>query len=201
MANPLETALRPIANLLNRNIEASTPARALCRELAGSTVALRVNDTALAASFVIHEDFMELSTELVDDPDVLLSGSLLTLVRLAASSDVGALRDGSLEMTGDVLLAEKFQQLLQFAKPDVEEELSGLVGDAAAHSLGEFARSVGRWSAQARDTMTGNIREYLQEESRDLPSRYEVDRFSADVDALRDDVDRLAARIRRLEKG
>ncbi len=200
MANPLETALRPIAKLLNRNIEASTPARALCRELAGSTIALRVSNTALAASFVIHEDFMELTTELADDPDVLLSGSLLTLVRLAARSDVGALRDGSLEMTGDVLLAEKFQQLLQFAKPDVEEELSGLVGDAAAHQLGEFARSVGRWGVQARDTMTGNIREYLQEESRDLPSRYEVDRFTADVDALRDDVDRLAARIRRLEK-
>ncbi len=200
MANPLETALRPIAALLNRNIEASTPARALCRELAGSTIALRVNNTALAASFLIHEDFMELSTELVDEPDVLLSGSLLTLVRLAASSDVGALRDGSLEMTGDVLLAEKFQQLLQFAKPDVEEELSGLVGDAAAHRLGEFARSVGKWGAQARDTMTDNIREYLQEESRDLPSRYEVDRFTADVDALRDDVDRLAARIRRLEQ-
>ena len=46
--------------------------------------------------------------------------------------------------------------------------------------------------------MTDNIREYLQEESRDLPSRYEVDRFTADVDALRDDVDRLAARVGRL---
>ena len=200
MSNPLETALRPIAALLNRNIEASTPARARCRELAGSTIALRVSNTALAASFNIHEDHLELTTEIAEDPDVLLSGSLLTLVRLATSSDVGALRDGSLEMTGDVLLAEKFQQLLHFAKPDIEEELSGIVGDAAAYRLGEFARSVGKWSVQARDTMTDNIREYLQEESRDLPSRYEVDRFTADVDALRDDVDRLAARIRRLEK-
>ena len=47
--------------------------------------------------------------------------------------------------------------------------------------------------------MGANIREYLQEESRDAPSRYEVDRFTANVNALRDDVDRLEARIDRLQ--
>jgi ubiquinone biosynthesis protein UbiJ len=46
--------------------------------------------------------------------------------------------------------------------------------------------------------MGDNIREYLQEESRDVPSRYEVDQFSKRVNELRDDVDRLAARIGRL---
>ena len=49
--------------------------------------------------------------------------------------------------------------------------------------------------------MGDNIREYLQEESRDLPSRYEVDRFTREVAAVRDDVDRLEARIRRLKDG
>jgi ubiquinone biosynthesis protein UbiJ len=46
--------------------------------------------------------------------------------------------------------------------------------------------------------MGGNIREYLQEESRDLPSRYEVERFAAELGTLRDDVDRLAAKVGRL---
>jgi ubiquinone biosynthesis protein UbiJ len=46
--------------------------------------------------------------------------------------------------------------------------------------------------------MGANIREYLQEESRDVPSRYEADRFADNVSALRDDVDRLEARVRRL---
>ena len=49
--------------------------------------------------------------------------------------------------------------------------------------------------------MNANIREYLQEESRELPSRYEVERFTADVNALRDDVERLAARVQRLRQG
>jgi ubiquinone biosynthesis protein UbiJ len=107
------------------------------------------------------------------------------------------LRDGTLELTGDAHVADRFQRLLSFAKPDIEEELSNVIGDAAAHRLANLARGV--WGRGARSTMGANIREYLQEESRDAPSRYEVDRFTANVNALRDDVDRLEARINRLQ--
>lgn len=197
--NPLEAALRPIANVLNRNIRATTPARELCEKLAGTVVAIRVRDTALAAWFIVHEDSLELATDTDHEPDVLISGSLLTLARMAGISGVGAIRDGSLELTGDPVLAQEFQQLLSYAKPDLEEELSAVVGDAAAHRLGEFARGVSNWGREARSTMGANIREYLQEESRDVPSRYEVDRFTAKVGALRDDVDRLEARMKHLQ--
>jgi len=196
--NPLEAALQPVAGILNRNIQATTPARELCRKLAGTVVAIRVRNTALTAWFIVHEDMLELTTEADLEPDVLISGSLLTLASMAGESGVRSIRAGSLELTGDPVLAEEFQQLLTYAKPDIEEELSGIVGDAAAHQLGEIARSVGNWSREARATMGANIREYLQEESRDLPSRYEVDRFAKRVGALRDDVDRLDARIKRL---
>ena len=197
--NPLEAALRPVANVLNRNIRATTPARELCEKLAGTVVAIRVRNTALAAWFLVDKDSLELTTDCDAEPDVLISGSLLTLASMAGASGTSALRDGSLELTGDPHLADDFQKLLAYAKPDVEEELSGVVGDAVAHRLGEFARGVGSWSRDARSTMGANIREYLQEESRDLPSRYEVDRFTDNVSALRDDVDRLEARVKQLQ--
>jgi len=196
--NPLEAALRPVASVLNRNIRETTPARELCGKLDGSVIAVRVRNTALATWFIIKSDALELTTEFDGDPDVLISGSLLTLARMAGESGMSALRDGSLELTGDAHTAERFQRLLAFAKPDPEEELSGLVGDAAAHRFGDIVRGVGGWARDARSTMGANIREYLQEESRDAPSRYEVDRFADSVGTLRDDADRLEARIDRL---
>ena len=198
--DPLEVALRPIANVLNRNIRATTPARELCEELAGTLVAVRVRDTSLAAWFVVHDDRLEIASDSDDEPDVLIEGSLLTLARMAGAPGATAVRDGSLALSGDPQLAQKFQHLLNFAKPDIEEELSSVVGDVAAHRIGEFVRDLGRWTREATATMGGNIREYLQEESRDVPSRYEVERFNAQVSELRDDVDRLAARLRRLEE-
>jgi len=195
----LEAALRPAAKLLNRNIQESTPARELCAELAGTVVAVRVSDTALAAYFIVDDEAVDVVAATSQDPDVLISGSLITLASLAGQSGTAAVRDGSLDIVGDVELADQFQQLLSFARPDIEEELSNIVGDAAAHRLGEIARGFGRWGREASSTMGANIREYLQEESRDAPSRYEVEKFNSDVDELRDDVDRVEARLNRLQ--
>ena len=150
------------------------------------------------AWFIVHDGILELATDYDGEPDVLISGSLLTLARMSGESGMQALRDGSLELTGDAHKAERFQRLLAFAKPDIEEEISGIVGDLAAHRLGEIARGLGEWGRNARTTMSDNVREYLQEESRDVPSRYEMERFTSDVGRLRDDVDRLEARINML---
>lgn len=199
--NPLEIVLRPVASILNRNIRETTPARELCEKLAGSVIAVRVNNTGLATWFVVENNELELTTDCDEEADVVISGSLLSLARMAAESDVAALRDGSIELSGDAHIADDFSRLLALARPDIEEELSSVVGDVAAHRLGEMARGVTHWSREARTTMGANIREYLQEESRDVPSRYEVEKFADNVDRLRDDVARLEARLDRLQDG
>lgn len=203
--DPLEKLLRPLTGILNRNIGETTPARELARKIDGKIVAIRVRDTALAMFFEINDEVLTLKSESEKDPDVILTGSLLTLARMAApapdASEGAAIRDGSLDISGDAYTAQRFQQLLNYAKPDIEEELSQVIGDAAAHRAGEFARGFRAWASDARATIHSNIREYLQEESRDVPSRYEVERFASNVDSLRDDVARLEARINRLVGG
>ena len=200
MTDPLDALLRPVANLLNRNIAATTPARELCLELDGKTIAIRVRDTALAMYFAFQDTVVALTTDTKAEPDVVITGSLLTLASMASTGSERAIRTGELDLSGDAGTAKAFQDLLAYAKPDIEEELSTLIGDVAAHELGEVARGISNWAREARSTMGTNIREYLQEESRDLPSRYEVDRFANQVDTPRDDVARLDARLGRLEK-
>ena len=200
MTNPLDAVLRPVANLLNRNIAATTPARELCLELDGKTIAIRVRDTSLAMYFEFNDTVVALATDTEVEPDVVITGSLLTLASMAGAGGERAIRAGELDLSGDAGTTKAFQDLLAYAKPDIEEELSTLIGDVAAHQLGEVARGISNWAREARSTMGTNIREYLQEESRDLPSRYEVERFANQVDTLRDDVARLDARLGRLEK-
>jgi ubiquinone biosynthesis protein UbiJ len=199
MVSPLEALLRPIADILNRNIAEITPAREIASELNGMTVAIRVRDTALGAYFVFDDDVVALSTAYADDPDVVITGSLITLARMMKGSGEAAIHSGDVDLTGDAATAQRFQKLLDLAQPDIEEELSRVIGDVAAHRIAEIARGVGKWARDARSTMGGNIREYLQEESRDVPTRYEVDRFTKQVGTLRDDVERIAARLKRLE--
>lgn len=195
--NALERLLRPIMGVVNRQIRAKTPARELAAKIDGQVVAIRVRDTALAMFFQVGPEQLEL-IDGVDEPDVVITGSLLTLAGLAVSSG-GGMASG-IDMTGNIETAQDFQQLMAYGKPDLEEELSGIVGDVAARGLGDVVRNVSRWSRDAHATVEQNISEYLQEESRALPSRYEVERFRNGVNVLRDDVDRLEARLTRLER-
>ena len=199
--NPLEALLRPLARALNRNIGESTPAREICQELDGRVIAIRVRDTGLAMYFAINNEILDLTTDTEAEPDVVLTGSLVTLARMAGPDGHDhspAVLRGGLDITGDAFTAQAFQKLLKHARPDPEEELSRFVGDAAAHQAGKVARGVRDWAIEARATMGANVREYLQEESREVPSRYEFERFGSNIDALRDDVARLEARLNRL---
>jgi len=199
--DPLEALLRPVTSYLNRAVSEVTPARELCARLDGKTVAIRVRDTALAVYFLFDSDGIGLTTETSAEPDVAITASLLTLAGMIGSDGADAIRDGRVDLTGNAGVAEAFRDLLAYTRPDIEEELSTLIGDAAAHRLGQLASGLRSWALDARRTMAGNIREYLQEESRDVPSRYEVEQFTRKVDALRDDVERLGARLNRLEGG
>lgn len=199
MPGPLESLLRPLTRVLNRNIAEITPARQLAAQLAGKTVAIRVRDTALSMYFMFDEELVVLRTDYSGEPDVAITGSLLTLGRMLGGGGEAAIRGGQVELTGDAATAQQFEKLLRLAKPDMEEELSQVVGDAAAFRMAEAVRGISSWMQEARTVMGGNIREFLQEESRDAPTRFEVERFADRVGTLRDDVERLAARIARLE--
>ncbi len=196
--NALERLLNPLIGVVNRQIRAKTPARELCRDIDGKVVAIRVRDTALAMYFQVGPEELEL-LEFADEPDVVITGSLLALAALSIGGGESAIRDGAVELSGDAEVAQDFQRLMAYGRPDLEEELSGVIGDVAAHGLGDVARNLSAWGRHASTTIQQNITEYLQEESRTLPSRYEIDRFRGQVDTLRDDVDRLEARIRQLE--
>ena len=120
--------------------------------------------------------------------------------QLAGAKPEAALRSGAVHIEGDAEVAQTFSELLKHARPDLEEELSKVIGDVAAHQIGNAARSVFAFGRRAADTFTQNVAEYLQEEGRDLPSRTEAEEFVAGVDKLRDDVDRLEAKLELLRR-
>ena len=93
--NPLENLLRPAARALNRRIRETTPARELCRELDGTVAAVRVRDTGLAMYFDISAEEVVLTSDPPGEPDVAITGSVLTLSRLAATGDLGDIRVGA----------------------------------------------------------------------------------------------------------
>jgi len=78
--------------------------------------------------------------------------------------------------------------------------LSRWIGDMPARRLAQVAKSVRSWARRARRTAGENIAEYLQEEGRDLVTKTELEEFLRGVDNVREAVDRIEARLERIER-
>ena len=138
---------------------------------------MHVDGVPLSVYFKSHGEHMTLHTDHEGTPDATLSGTPLSLLRLAGPAPEAALRGGAVHIEGDAEVAQTFSELLKAAQPDLEEELSRVVGDVAAHQIGNAARSALGFARRAHDTFLQNVAEYLQEEGRDVPNRTEAEEF------------------------
>lgn len=129
-------------------------------------------------------------------PTVHIRGEPLALLRQWRSQRM----DNDVRVEGDAAIGREFQRVLANLDVDWEEQFSKWVGDAAAHQISRFLRGVRDWRRHASDILLRDGAEFLQQEKRVLPSRYAVEQFLSGVDTLREDVDRLAARVERLRR-
>lgn len=191
-----------IENLLNRNLPRSPRAQQLCESLKGRLVRIearglgwRLDCEALGTSLRLTR-----SQPTERAPDAEISGSLLSLAALAGPDPQEVIQRGDVNIRGDAELAQDFRELAMLLKPDIEEELSKLVGDTPAHQALRFARSVTGFGRRAVRTGVRNAAEYLAHERGDLVPRAEAEDFYRGVERLREDLDRLDARARLIEQ-
>jgi ubiquinone biosynthesis protein UbiJ len=196
--------LAAVEALLNRGIQASMQATALARRLGGTSLGLSIEGMA-AVRLSMHGGRLSLvgagpqvDSGTREPADASIVGSPLALLRLAGVPGSG--RSAGAVVSGDAEIANSYRELFALARPDLEEELSRLVGDVAARRLSQFALKAAEWTRRARRTAAENVAEYLQEESRDLVNKPELDEFLQGVDKLRERADRVNARIARLEQ-
>jgi ubiquinone biosynthesis protein UbiJ len=189
-----------IENLLNRNLPRSPRALELCEALKGKTVRIDARPLgwtllceALGSSVRLTKSGGE------REPDASISGSLMSLALLAGPEPEEVIRRGDVTIRGDAEVAQKFRELAMLLKPDVEEELSKLIGDTPAHQALRFAKMAAGFGRRAAETSVRNVAEYLAHERGDLVPRAEAEDFYRNVEKLRTDLDRLEARTRLVE--
>jgi ubiquinone biosynthesis accessory factor UbiJ len=187
-----------IENVLNRGLPRSPRALQLCAELTGRSVAIEVREItrllleSTGSSLRITRGDAAADAEIVGGPFGLLA--------LAGATPEAVLQRGEVEIRGDAELAGKFRDLVLLLRPDPEEELALLVSDVPAHQIGRFARMAFGWTRKAATTTVENLAEYLGHERQDLVPRNEGEQFLRSVDAVREDVERLEARIALLQQ-
>jgi ubiquinone biosynthesis protein UbiJ len=180
---------------VNSALSGSNSAQQDLKQLAGKVIELQIKEWPLKLYFLPQPEKLSVASSHEGKPDISIRAPTGTLLTAALKRDSGNLR--GIEINGDAETAQQFSRLLKQADLDWEELLSRYVGDAAAHQIGNAVRDLMSWGRDAAERLSKDLAEYLQYESRDLPPRHEVQDFLNNVDKLRDDAERLAARLQR----
>ncbi len=134
-----------------------------------------------------------------EQPDTTLKGHPLAFIKLnLLPGESFSLFKKDMSISGDVSCGQQLQEL--FAKLDIdwEEHLSKITGDIIAYQLTSLAKDTKNTINKCVSHAQKNLTEFLQEETRILPPREELNDFFGDIDLLRLRVDRLEAKIKEL---
>jgi len=167
----------------------------------GRIIAFYFTDVQQTLYFFPDQQGIQIISHYEGEADTTISGSLPAFARMAMADEKGktsAVFKGDISISGDIALGQQFQSLFKQLDIDWEEHLSHITGDVIAHSLGNAARGLFDWGRQAVDSITMDVSEYVQYETRDIASGPEIEHFNKQIDTIRSAVDRAEARVNRL---
>lgn len=187
---------RALAHLLALDLDS----QAALRQLDGRRITLRLQAPALAMELAVRDGGLLVGpVKQQPEPDLAVTATLAGLLAQLPFAGGGSAAPGRLKLSGDAELARELQQLAQRFDPDWDKPFADVLGEVLGVQIARALRDGLRSTLAHAKTLARDSAEYLTEESRDVASRLELDTFHDDVDGVREQVDRIAARIERLQ--
>ena len=177
---------------VNRLLDAESWARERLARFAGETIELVPLPLPPLRVTILEDGRLQAGGETPGLSLRIGPGSLLALTR----GEEEFLR--AVEVNGNARLAQEVASLARHLRWDVEEDLSRVFGDIAAHRIAGAARSFLHVQRDAARRVTGAAADFLAEEARILVRREEQAGHASAVAELRDALARLEKRIERL---
>jgi ubiquinone biosynthesis protein UbiJ len=191
-----------VAAAINHLLEQQPSARSAFADYHGAVFRIAPSGQLfdrLAADFTILEDG-RLSPGATEPPRVTLQ------FELSANLAMDFLRDGSagamrrVRIEGDAALATAIAGLARQLRWDVEEDLSQVIGDLAAHRVSATVRSAAAGGRDLMDRARTSTLQWLVHDDGALVGSAALESFRDDLRRLRDDLERLAKRVERMDR-
>jgi len=188
---------KPALAVLNHLLASEDWARCKLVPFAGKTARLQLGSGIVFLVRISEEGLLE-----VADANTPPTVSII----LPADSPVRALTDSAsllsaATISGSADLAETLGFLYRNLRWDIEEDLSQVVGDIVARRAVQLMGRLARWQVSGARNFALSVTEYLTEEAPAIACRQDIERFCAEVDALRDDLARCEKRLERVRLG
>jgi ubiquinone biosynthesis accessory factor UbiJ len=185
----------PAVAAINHLLAQEAWARAALSAHAGKTALIDMG--ALTLRFLVSSDGM------LSAGDASVAASVTIRLKLSDLPLIAQHRDRAfsyVKIEGDADFANTISQLSKGLRWEVEADLERVTGPVAATRLVGAARSLAGAAVTTHRKLSENVAEYLADEQPVLVRPAMLAELGADVTRLRDDVERAAKRLARIEQ-
>ena len=170
------------------------------QKLQGKSMALHIKKIEQSITLTPCPEGLELSRYISDDVDVTLTATVPAMLKISRDGMHDAdLQPGELEISGDPIVGQRFAQIISELNIDWEGLLAEQIGDSPARVVTMAAEQTREFAEQSRARVHNRFIHFIKDELALTAEQQEVDDFLDNVDTLRADTERLAARIKRIQ--
>ncbi|QBB68994.1 sterol-binding protein [Pseudolysobacter antarcticus] len=200
--NPLLSLLgRALESVLNRAVALDDETEQRLKALNGRAIAIDFAGVGVAMRIAVENDLLHVGPAFAAAADLKLRASPASFLAMALRrGESSSLPAGKVEISGDAELARRIEKLVRNFQPDIEEAFTRVFGDVIGYQIAQAFKRAFDWSRESAKNLVQDSADFLRDESRDLVAPAEMEQFLDEVDTLRDDTDRLEARIARLSQ-
>lgn len=196
-----QRALDGIATALNRLLAEQAAVLAQLQPLAGRAIDVRVTRLGWRMCVAIEPQGLVLATRSARQADVTIEGTLTDLIAMGRARQRGEpVPAGRVRIEGDLATVQQAQAAFAALDLDWEALLARYVGGLPARQIARVIQGLLSFGTRARAAVEQDLGEYLRTESRRVPAPVELEDFASVVLRTASDVDRLAARLARLQQ-
>lgn len=193
LASVVEAALDRFARL-------DPAAPALLRQLDGRELRLRLRGAARGLRLRIGNGRVRPVPDHDGEADLGLALEPAGLVAWLGKGGADRGLPGGVRIDGDLELARLLETTLRDCDPDWELPFVDVFGSTLGPQIARGLGTALAWARRQAGELAASGAEFLTEEAHLVTPRSEVDAFVEAVDRLRDDVERLAARVARIDR-
>lgn len=197
----INLALIPLEKAINHALKTDPKTQAQLNTLCDKIIKLDITDWNLKLFVLPHTNHIELQTQCSETPNTIIRGKLNDLVHIGLAKDKqAAMQTHRITFEGDADVGMTLQRVLTQLNIDWERYLSDIVGDQPGQLISQTLKKVASFGNQVLNSLKNSTKDYIFYEKRLFPTKTELETFYHDVATLRDDVDRLAARVQHLQQ-
>lgn len=192
----LTLLLPALEMIVNHALNADPDALARVASIKNQVVEINCTDWEMQFYVAIDSQGLQFHKQYSGEANTIVRGTLNHFLHvLMKGGDTKTVFQYPIDITGNTHNIEVLRDAFKNIDIDFEEKLSYYLGDSIAHKLFFRLKKAKNRLKKSADNITEQTKEFIHCETKNLVSHKQVEQFYLDIAKLRDDVERMEARI------